>query len=160
MVLALFFRSYLSSQNNLELIIVNKEPIFYSYHGGPYLPTMKVLLRGTIYNNKEIHVLAPDMMKSVQVDKGAIKFVLSGANIMCRGLTSPGGRLPDGLKAGEPVVWVRGVFTCRPFLQKERSIRLQLVSWLCLQRRCMIEKEYLPLDVRRMRELELLSAII
>ncbi len=28
-----------------------------------------------------------------QVDKGAIKFVLSGANIMCPGLTSPGGRL-------------------------------------------------------------------
>ena len=43
------------------------------------------------------------MMKSVQVDKGAIKFVLSGANIMCRGLTSPGGRLPEGLEAGEPV---------------------------------------------------------
>lgn len=42
-------------------------------------------------------------MKSVQVDKGAIKFVLSGANIMCRGLTSPGGRLPEGLEAGEPV---------------------------------------------------------
>lgn len=46
------------------------------------------------------------MMKSVQVDKGAIKFVLSGANIMCRGLTSPGGRLPDGLAKGEPVVSV------------------------------------------------------
>lgn len=25
-----------------------------------------------------------------QVDKGAIRFVLSGANIMCPGLTSPG----------------------------------------------------------------------
>ena len=46
------------------------------------------------------------MMKSVQVDKGAIKFVLSGADIMCRGLTSPGGRLPEGLQAGEPVVGV------------------------------------------------------
>ena len=50
--------------------------------------------------------VVPDMMKSVQVDKGAIKFVLSGANIMCRGLTSPGGRLPEGLQAGEPVVGV------------------------------------------------------
>jgi PUA domain protein len=28
-----------------------------------------------------------------QVDKGAIKFVLSGANIMCPGLTSPGGKM-------------------------------------------------------------------
>ncbi|KAK8827999.1 hypothetical protein WA556_004630 [Blastocystis sp. ATCC 50177/Nand II] len=83
-------------QNHLELIIVNKEPIFYSYHDGPYLPTLKVLLR------------APDMMKSVQVDKGAIKFVLSGANIMCRGLTSPGGRLPEGLAKGEPAIFAEG----------------------------------------------------
>lgn len=51
-------------------------------------------------------LLAPDMMKSVQVDKGAIKFVLGGANIMCRGITSPGGRLPDDLEKGEPVVGV------------------------------------------------------
>lgn len=28
-----------------------------------------------------------------QVDKGAIRFVLSGANIMCPGLTSPGARM-------------------------------------------------------------------
>ena len=29
----------------------------------------------------------------MQVDKGAIGFVLSGANIMCPGLTSPGARM-------------------------------------------------------------------
>lgn len=28
-----------------------------------------------------------------QVDKGAIRFVLSGANIMCPGLTSPGAQM-------------------------------------------------------------------
>ena len=27
------------------------------------------------------------------MDKGAIRFVLSGANIMCPGLTSPGGKM-------------------------------------------------------------------
>ena len=70
------------------------------------------------------HGIAPDMMKSVQVDKGAIKFVLSGANIMCRGLTSPGGRLPEGLAKGEPVVGVRVLFECRPFSPKERRTRL------------------------------------
>lgn len=44
-------------------------------------------------------------MKRVQVDKGAIKFVMSGANIMCPGLTSPGGYLPnENLEKGEPVV--------------------------------------------------------
>lgn len=29
----------------------------------------------------------------MQVDKGAIKFILSGANVMCPGLTSPGARM-------------------------------------------------------------------
>lgn len=29
----------------------------------------------------------------MQVDRGAIKFILSGANIMCPGLTSPGAKM-------------------------------------------------------------------
>lgn len=33
------------------------------------------------------------MMPHMQVDKGAIKFILSGANIMCPGLTSPGAKM-------------------------------------------------------------------
>lgn len=33
----------------------------------------------------------PFLLKKMQVDKGAIRHVLSGANIMCKGLTSPGG---------------------------------------------------------------------
>ena len=37
----------------------------------------------------------PNMMKKLRVDQGAIKFVLSGANIMCPGLTSPGATLHD-----------------------------------------------------------------
>ncbi|KAL5249773.1 hypothetical protein ACHWQZ_G018551 [Mnemiopsis leidyi] len=37
----------------------------------------------------------PNMLPKVQVDKGAIKFVLSGAHIMCPGLTSPGADLPE-----------------------------------------------------------------
>ena len=39
----------------------------------------------------------------VQVDKGAIKFVLSGAHIMCPGLTSPGADLPVELPTDTPV---------------------------------------------------------
>jgi PUA domain protein len=31
----------------------------------------------------------------MQVDKGAIRFVLSGANIMCPGLTSPGAKMSN-----------------------------------------------------------------
>lgn len=33
-----------------------------------------------------------------QVDKGAIRFVLSGANIMCPGLTSPGAKMTTAPK--------------------------------------------------------------
>ncbi|EGA58953.1 Tma20p [Saccharomyces cerevisiae FostersB] len=36
----------------------------------------------------------PEAYPTVQVDRGAIKFVLSGANIMCPGLTSAGADLP------------------------------------------------------------------
>ena len=45
----------------------------------------------------------PDMMVKVQVDKGAIRFVLSGANIMCPGLTSKGGRLDVPAPENTPV---------------------------------------------------------
>lgn len=37
----------------------------------------------------------PVILPCQQVDKGAIKFLLSGANVMCRGLTSPGAILAD-----------------------------------------------------------------
>ena len=43
-------------------------------------------------------------MKKLQVDRGAIKFVLAGANIMCPGLTSPGGVLDDEVAVETPVV--------------------------------------------------------
>ena len=33
------------------------------------------------------------MLPRLQVDKGAIRFILSGANIMCPGLTSAGARM-------------------------------------------------------------------
>ena len=58
----------------------------------------------------------PDAFHRLRIDRGAIRFVLSGATLMAPGLTSAGGRLPgdpeDGegkygkeeLKAGEVVV--------------------------------------------------------
>lgn len=48
-------------------------------------------------------------MKKLQVDRGAIKFVLSGANIMCPGLTSPGGALDDEVGAETPVVRIEWI---------------------------------------------------
>jgi PUA domain protein len=37
----------------------------------------------------------------VRIDRGAIRFVLSGATLMVPGLTSPGGRLPSADAADE-----------------------------------------------------------
>lgn len=37
----------------------------------------------------------PFILPHMQVDKGAIRFVLSGANIMCPGLTSPGAKMTN-----------------------------------------------------------------
>ena len=45
----------------------------------------------------------PTLLPQLQVDKGAIKFVLSGANIMCPGLTSPGARM-DVSVPGDTVI--------------------------------------------------------
>ena len=46
----------------------------------------------------------PFILPSVQVDRGAIKFVMQGANIMCPGLTSAGGRIDENMKENTIVV--------------------------------------------------------
>ena len=46
----------------------------------------------------------PKILPWVQVDKGAIKFLLSGANVMCPGLTSPGARMDVSLPQDTVVV--------------------------------------------------------
>ena len=43
-------------------------------------------------------------MPRLRVDKGAIKFVFGGANIMCPGLTSAGATIHDEVDADTPVV--------------------------------------------------------
>jgi PUA domain protein len=43
------------------------------------------------------------MMPKFQVDRGAIPFVLRGANVLAPGLTSEGGCLEEGVEEGQPV---------------------------------------------------------
>ncbi|XP_041359978.1 malignant T-cell-amplified sequence 1-like isoform X2 [Gigantopelta aegis] len=57
------------------------ELLFFRQRDGPYCPTLKLVHK------------YPFILPHMQVDKGAIRFVLSGANIMCPGLTSPGARM-------------------------------------------------------------------
>jgi PUA domain protein len=45
----------------------------------------------------------PTLLPRVGIDRGAIRFLLAGAHMMCPGLTSRGGFLPATLAAGSPV---------------------------------------------------------
>nr|SVE79804.1 EOG090X0FDS [Daphnia magna] len=50
----------------------------------------------------------PYILPWQQVDKGAIRFVLSGANIMCPGLTSPGARMTPCPKGAIVAIMAEG----------------------------------------------------
>lgn len=68
------------------------DPLFYSDENGKekrLVPHLKLIHR------------YPDALPRIRIDRGAIRFVLSGANLMVPGLTSPGGRLPSEEAEGE-----------------------------------------------------------
>ncbi|GMK58534.1 hypothetical protein CspeluHIS016_0505660 [Cutaneotrichosporon spelunceum] len=69
----------------INIYTVNSVPIFFNHFDGPFIPTLRVLHR------------YPTLLPQVQIDRGAIKFLLAGANMMAPGLLSKGGVLPDGL---------------------------------------------------------------
>lgn len=59
------------------------EPVFFQHRDGPILPTLKF-----------VHKYPTVEFTKVTVDRGAIPFILGGANIMCPGLTNEGGEMP------------------------------------------------------------------
>ncbi|KAE8412752.1 GTP-binding protein YchF [Aspergillus pseudocaelatus] len=76
------------------LYTIDSTPLFYQPQDGPPIPHLKLLHQ------------YPTALPTVQIDRGAIRFVLSGAALMAPGLTSPGGRLPEkenALEAGQVV---------------------------------------------------------
>ncbi|KAI9336217.1 malignant T cell-amplified sequence 1-like protein [Zopfochytrium polystomum] len=72
-------------QDALNLISVNNVVLFFNHFEGPYFPTLRLLHK------------YPDILPKFQVDRGAIKFVISGAQIMCPGLTSKGAQLDESV---------------------------------------------------------------
>ncbi|XP_025830834.1 malignant T-cell-amplified sequence 1 homolog [Agrilus planipennis] len=79
-------------------IVVNSTGnlLFFRQREGPWMPTLKLLHK------------YPFFLPMEQVDKGAIKFVLSGANIMCPGLTSPGARMTEAPKGAIVAIMAEG----------------------------------------------------
>lgn len=54
----------------------------------------------------------PVFLPKQQVDKGAIRFLLSGANIMCPGLTSPGAYMNPAEKGTVVAIMAEGKEHC------------------------------------------------
>ncbi|CAE6462237.1 unnamed protein product [Rhizoctonia solani] len=81
-------------KEHISILALHGEPLFFQHFDGPYMPSLKLLHK------------YPDLLPHVQIDRGAIPFLLGGANMMCPGFTSKGGKLPDkdsALPAGTPV---------------------------------------------------------
>ncbi|KAI1397260.1 translation machinery-associated protein [Hypoxylon fuscum] len=90
------------------LYVLDGQPLFFQQDSVTLLPHLRLVHR------------FPRAFPSIRIDRGAIRFVLSGATLMAPGLTSAGGRLPSGaggdeglddderwtreLEKGEPVV--------------------------------------------------------
>lgn len=65
--------------------------LFFQQFDGPFLPHLKLLHK------------YPFMLPHHQIDIGGCKYIIGGANVMCQGLTSKGGKLAAKLPAGAPV---------------------------------------------------------
>ncbi|CZR61924.1 probable translation machinery-associated protein 20 [Phialocephala subalpina] len=68
----------------VTLYLIGPTPLFYQHMTDALLPHLKLVHR------------FPTCFPSIRIDRGAIRFVLSGATLMAPGLTSTGGRLPSG----------------------------------------------------------------
>lgn len=69
-------KTYLiKSINYIQSIAVNNQILFFQVHDGIWIPTLHTLHK------------YPFLLPKWTCDQGAIKFVLSGANVMCPGLT-------------------------------------------------------------------------
>ena len=80
----------------------------------------------------------PFMMKHMQCDKGAIKHILSGSDVMCPGLTSAGGKMDDSIQRGDVVAITAegkvhamgiGIATMSPkeIREKNKDVAIELV---------------------------------
>mmetsp|Transcript_34597 Transcript_34597/g.50568 ORF Transcript_34597/g.50568 Transcript_34597/m.50568 type:complete len:183 (+) Transcript_34597:202-750(+) len=78
--------------NRISLVCHGDEPLFFQERDGPFFPTLRLVHR------------YPCLWPVMQVDQGAIRFVLNGANIMCQGFTSAGGAMPEEFPANTAVI--------------------------------------------------------
>ncbi|KAI2463265.1 hypothetical protein F4781DRAFT_417292 [Annulohypoxylon bovei var. microspora] len=76
--------------DRVTLYVLDARPLFFQHGADTLLPHLRLVHR------------FPAAFPSLRIDRGAIRFVLSGATLMAPGLTSAGGRLPSGVLEGTP----------------------------------------------------------
>ncbi len=84
-----------SRPDRVSLYALDNNPLFWQHMDDPIIPHLRV-----------VHQF-PSCFSRIGIDRGAIRFVLSGATLMAPGLTSTGGRLPEEqaqLKEGDVAV--------------------------------------------------------
>ncbi|KAJ6496517.1 hypothetical protein DFH06DRAFT_1157167 [Mycena polygramma] len=85
---------HVKCREHISIYTVHGEPLIFQHFDGPFYPTLRLLHK------------YPYILPMVKVDRGAIRFLLAGAHMMCPGLTSAGGYLPPAdaaLPTGTPV---------------------------------------------------------
>ncbi|XP_011494225.1 PREDICTED: malignant T-cell-amplified sequence 1 [Ceratosolen solmsi marchali] len=88
---------FVKCHDHIEILVNSAgDLLFFRQRESLWMPTLKLLHK------------YPFMLPLQQVDKGAIKFVLSGANIMCPGLTSKGARMTSVEKGAIVAVMAEG----------------------------------------------------
>ncbi|KAL8925976.1 MAG: hypothetical protein Q9172_001979 [Xanthocarpia lactea] len=70
--------------DRVTLYALDSSPLFFQHMDDPIIPHLRI-----------VHQF-PHAFRRIRIDRGAIRFVLSGATLMAPGLTSAGGRLPSG----------------------------------------------------------------
>eukprot|EP00347_Sterkiella_histriomuscorum_P020347 403338157 len=80
----------IKGESHVTMYLIDDVLSFMELRDQPIMPTLRILHK------------YPFMMPHMQCDKGAIKHIFSGSNVMAPGLTSPGGNMED-VEAGEVV---------------------------------------------------------
>ncbi|EGP91589.1 unnamed protein product [Zymoseptoria tritici ST99CH_1A5] len=75
--------------DRVSLYCLGSTPLFWQHMDDAIIPHLTIVHK------------YPQCFNRIRIDRGAIRFVLSGAALMVPGLTSPGGRLPGGKEMEE-----------------------------------------------------------
>lgn len=122
--------SIIKCREHIEIVAIQNELLFFKQRDGPYIPTLRLVHK------------YPCTLPLLQVDRGAIRFILSGANIMCPGLTSAGAKMDTPVPEGSIVaVMAEGKehalsigltkMSTEDILKINKGIAIESIHYLC-----------------------------